>query len=108
MKRLTLILVLMLSIVFFAVGCSWIILDDSNSTEEKLTSSLATSWDVDDTQNNGDDWLNIPDEAEIGDTFVGSSGITYVLQEENISNEEEAYYNSWGLDCSGVWVVIED
>ena len=101
---------LVLSIVIF-VGCNWIVLDDfliSNSTEEKLVSSLATSWDIGDTQNNGDDWLDIPEEAEIGDSFTGSSGVTYELQKENITSEEEAYYNSWGLDCSGVWVTLEE
>lgn len=104
MKRLILILMLVLSVVIF-VGCNWIILDGSS---EKLASSLATSWDIGDTQNNGDDWLDIPEKAEIGDSFTGSSGVTYKLQEENLAPGEEEYYNSWGLDCSGVWVVIED
>ena len=98
MKRLILILMLV-SIVFF-VGCSWIILDDSSISEVKLT----TSWDVSNTTNHGDDWLDVPDEAEIGDTFTGSSGTTYELQEENLAPEEEKYYNSNGFDCSGVWV----
>jgi hypothetical protein len=103
-KRLILILVLSIIILFF-VSCNWVILDNSlisNSTEGKLT----TSWDIGDTENNGDDWLDIPDEAEIGDTFRGSSGQVYELQEENLASGEEEYYNSWGLDCSGIWVEI--
>jgi|AntAceMinimDraft_18_1070375.scaffolds.fasta_scaffold238464_1 hypothetical protein len=101
MKRLILILMLVLSIVLL-VSCSWIILDDSPIFKGKLT----TSWDVSAPADNGDDWLDVPDEAEIGDTFTGSSGITYKLEEENISNQEKEYYNSWDLDCSGVWVEI--
>jgi len=87
------------------VSCNWIILDDSlisNSTEGKLT----TSWDIGDTENNGDDWFEVPGEAQIGDRFTGSSGITYELQVENITSEEEEYYNSNGLDCSGIWVEV--
>jgi len=69
---------------------------------------LAESWDIGDTEDNGDDWLDIPDEAEIGDTFTGSSGTTYELEEENISSEEEEYYNDNGLDASGVWTEVEE
>ena len=87
MKRLTLILILMLSVVFFTVGCSWIILDDSSASKGKL----ATSWDVSNTVNHGDDWLEVPDEAQIGDIFTGSSGTTYKLQVENITPEEEIF-----------------
>jgi len=68
---------------------------------------LATSYDVGDTANNGDDWLDIPDEAEIGDTFTGSSGTNYELQEENLAPGEEEYYNNIiGISADGVWVEV--
>ncbi|MFA5392197.1 MAG: hypothetical protein WC306_00675 [Candidatus Paceibacterota bacterium] len=71
--------------------------------------SLVKSWDVGDTEKNEDDWLDIPDEAEIGDKFTGSSGIIYILNEENISFEEEKYMSEIiGISCDGVWVILED
>lgn len=99
-------MVLVLGIMLIMLmGCSWIILDDtslSNVHEGELT----TSWDVTATVDNGDDWLDVPDEAEIGDRFTGSSGAIYELEEENLSPEEEAYYNENGLSADGVWVEI--
>jgi len=45
-----------------------------------------------------------PDDVNIGDTFTGPSGATYELEEENLTSEEEEYYNDNGLSADGVWV----
>lgn len=49
-----------------------------------------------------------PDDTEIGDTFTGPSGTTYILKPENISDQEREDLANLGYAASGVWVVIEE
>jgi hypothetical protein len=93
----------MLSILLLTVGCSWIIIDKDN-----LASSLIRSIDVSNIKSEDEMSDPDPDYVEIGDTWTGPSGTTYKLQEEDLAPGEEEYYNSWGLDCSGVWIIFSD
>jgi len=49
-----------------------------------------------------------PNDTEIGDTFTGPSGTEYILEEENISQEEEEALAALGYSPAGVWVEVEN
>jgi len=80
---------------------------DGNGGDSTITGGgLAVSNDI--SNLNDADMGSEPDpgEVEIGDTFTGPSGTTYVLQTENLTPEEQEYYNSNGLSTDGVWVEV--
>jgi len=47
-----------------------------------------------------------PDNTSIGTTFTGPSGTTYVLQEENLSEQEIQDLANLGFSPAGVWVPV--
>jgi len=84
---------------FIPVGI-WVVIaegdnDDGGLIESEDISNL-------NTQDQGSE--PDPNDTEIGDTFTGPSGTEYILEEENISQEEEEALAQLGFEPSGVWV----
>ncbi|MFA5721970.1 MAG: hypothetical protein WC940_00005, partial [Candidatus Paceibacterota bacterium] len=71
-----------------------------------LCDAQADSYNMDEVDY--DDFGSEPDNANIGDSFTGPSGTTYVLKPESPTSEQQQDLDDADLNASGAWEPEED
>jgi len=97
-KTILILFVVMIVIVCFVTG----------NTQNHGDDGLIEAEDVSYVKDEDQDLVPNPNDTAIGDTFVGSTGTTYKLQEENISDQEKKDLADLGFIASGVWVPVDE